>query len=67
VREYLRRLAAGESIDRPTAEVLRERDRITAEYRELMAPEDQAVFDETVALARLVFVYIEEHVLYIEH
>ena len=25
------------------------------------------MFDETVALARLVFVYIEEHVLYIEH
>jgi phosphohistidine swiveling domain-containing protein len=67
VREYLRRLDAGESIDRPTADVLRERDRITAEYRDLMAPADQQVFDETVALARLVFVFIEEHVLYIEH
>ena len=28
---------------------------------------DQAAFDEMVGLARKVFVYIEEHVLYIEH
>ena len=57
----------GESIDRPTAEVLRERDRITGEYRELLAEDDRSTFDETLELARLVFVYIEEHVLYIEH
>ena len=67
VREYLRRHRAGESIDRDTDAVLRERDRITAEYRELMAAEDQASFDQAVELARLVFRYIEEHVLYIEH
>jgi pyruvate,water dikinase len=67
VREYLRRFRAGESIDRDTAGVLRERDRITAEYRDLMSPEDHAAFDQAVALARLVFRYIEEHVLYIEH
>jgi len=67
VREYVRRLEAGESIDRPTAEVLRERDRITGEYRELLAEDDRSTFDATLELARLVFVYIEEHVLYIEH
>lgn len=67
VREYLRRHRAGESIDRDTEGVLRERDRITAEYRELMAPQDHAGFDAAVDLARLVFRYIEEHVLYIEH
>lgn len=67
VREYLRRFRDGESIDRDTAGVLRERDRITAEYRELMSPEDHASFDQAVDLARLVFRYIEEHVLYIEH
>jgi pyruvate, water dikinase len=67
VREYVRRLDKGEAIDRPTDDVLRERDRIAGEYRELMAADDRPVFDETLALARKVFVYIEEHVLYIEH
>jgi len=32
-----------------------------------MAEADRPVFDETLELARKVFVYIEEHVLYIEH
>ncbi|GAA5125911.1 PEP-utilizing enzyme [Pseudonocardia adelaidensis] len=67
VREYLRRFRGGQNIDRDTAGVLRERDRITAEYRDLMSTEDHAAFDQAVALARLVFRYIEEHVLYIEH
>jgi len=67
VREYLRRFREGENIDRDTAGVLRERDRITAEYRELMSSDDQAAFDQAVDLARVVFRYIEEHVLYIEH
>lgn len=67
VKEYVQRLRQGEPLDRPTDEVLRERDRITGEYRELLATDDRATFDEMVALARLVFVYIEEHVLHIEH
>ncbi|GAA4760742.1 PEP-utilizing enzyme [Actinomycetospora chibensis] len=67
VREYLRRLADGTTIDRPTDEVLAERDRITAGYRELLPEAERATFDDTLALARQVFVYIEEHVLYIEH
>ncbi|MHC1562609.1 PEP-utilizing enzyme [Actinomycetospora sp. C-140] len=67
VREYLRRLTDGESIDRPTDEVLAERDRITAGYRELLSDADRATFDDTVGLARQVFAFIEEHVLYIEH
>jgi len=67
VREYIARLRAGEVLDRPTERVLAERDRITGEYRALLAPEDQRTFDEMVDLARLVFVFIEEHVLYIEH
>ncbi len=67
VKEYVRRLRAGESVDRPTDQVLAERDRITAEYRELLPEGDRATFDELVGLARTVFAYIEEHVLYIEH
>lgn len=67
VQEYVRRLQAGESIDRPTAQVLAERDRISGEYRDLLAEDDRPAFDEMLGLARKVFVYIEEHVLYIEH
>ncbi|MFI5612604.1 PEP-utilizing enzyme [Amycolatopsis sp. NPDC051903] len=67
VRTYAQRLRQGEVIDRPTERVLAERERVTGEYRSLLNPADVAVFDELLALARKVFVYIEEHVLYIEH
>jgi len=67
VKEYVLRLQAGEDIDRPTREILRQRDEITAGYRQLLGEQDQATFDELVGLARTVFTYIEEHVLYIEH
>ncbi|MCY1143635.1 PEP-utilizing enzyme [Actinoplanes sp. Pm04-4] len=67
VKEYVRRLRAGEQIDRDTAGVLAERDRISGEYRELLDPADRTAFDQIVELARTVFAYIEEHVLYIEH
>jgi pyruvate,water dikinase len=67
IQGYIRRLQAGESIDRPTDEVVAERNRIASEYRSILEEEQQKGFDEILALARLVFVYIEEHVLYIEH
>lgn len=67
VREYILRLRRGETIDRPTAQVVAERERITGEYRALLDPAHRPAFDELVALARRVFAYIEEHVLYIEH
>jgi len=67
VKEYIAALQEGKEIDRPTEQVLAERDRITAEYRELLDSDDLAPFDEMLALARLVFVFIEEHVIYIEH
>jgi pyruvate,water dikinase len=67
VKEYVAALQEGKTIDRPTERVLAERDRITSEYRELLADEDRGAFDEMIALARKVFVFIEEHVIYIEH
>lgn len=67
LREYIVGVREGRSLERPTEEILSERDRITGEYRALLSPDDQASFDELVGLARKVFVYIEEHVLYIEH
>ena len=68
IRDYARRLRAGERIERPTDEVRAERDRITAEYRELLADDaTRAAFDEKLGLSRLVFPYVEDHNFYIEH
>lgn len=67
VRDYIARLRSGAEIDRPTAAIAAERDRITAEYRELLDPEAQAAFDGKLGLARVVFPYVEDHNFYIEH
>ncbi len=67
IRDYAARVAKGEEIDRPTAEIAAERDRITAEYRELLDPEAQGAFDGKLGLARTVFPYVENHNFYIEH
>jgi pyruvate,water dikinase len=68
IRDYVARLRAGEEIERPTEAIRAERERITAEYRELL-PDDEArqVFDGKLGLARLVFPYVEDHNFYIEH
>jgi pyruvate, water dikinase len=68
IRDYVGRLQAGEEIERPTEQIRAERERITAEYRELL-PDDEAraVFDEKLGLSRLVFPYVEDHNFYIEH
>ena len=67
VKEYIANLRQGDEIDRPTAQVLAERERIAGEYRRLLAEDDREAFDEMLKLARTVFVYIEEHNIYIEH
>ncbi|MGO4843624.1 hypothetical protein AB4144_66250, partial [Rhizobiaceae sp. 2RAB30] len=36
VRDYIKRLELGQEIDRPTARIAAERDRITSEYAELL-------------------------------
>ena len=68
MRGYIEKLQAGESIDRPLEEILRERERITTEYRELMpGDEDRKAFDDLVELARRVYPYVENHNFYVEH
>lgn len=67
VKEYVVRVREGDEIDRPTEQVLAERERIAGEYRALLPDDDREAFDEMLALARTVFVYIEEHNIYIEH
>lgn len=65
---YMDRLERGESLDRPKQEVLDRRERLTADYRELLATdEDKATFDQNIGLARTVATYIEDHNFYVEH
>ena len=45
-----------------------ERDRITAEYRDLITDEaDLKQFDELLGCAKTVFPYVENHLFYVEH
>ena len=67
LRDYIPRAKDGEYIERPTERLLKERDRVTSEYREMMDEEAQAVFDGKLGLARTVFPYVEDHNFYIEH
>jgi pyruvate, water dikinase len=65
---YVRMVRAGEVIDRPTATLREERERIVAEYRGLLTSDDErAAFDQMLGLARVVFPYVEDHKFYCEH
>jgi pyruvate,water dikinase len=64
----LDRLDRGEDVRRPRAEILERRERLTAEYRELLPDEsDRVAFDQNVAVARMVAAYVEDHNFYIEN
>ncbi len=67
IGSYVRRLGAGEDISRPKAAVLAERERITNEHRSLLTDEMRQPFEESLALARTVYPFIEDHNFYIEH
>jgi phosphohistidine swiveling domain-containing protein len=67
IASYVGRLEAGEDISRPRESVIAERDRITDEYRSLLAVDTRHAFDEQLALARTVFPHIENHNFYIDH
>lgn len=67
VGEYIARLDAGESIDRPSEDVARERDEVCQRYRDLIPADQRANFDEALGLSRTVFPYVENHNFFIEH
>jgi pyruvate,water dikinase len=68
VRDYIARLRTGADISRPVDAIRAERDRIVAEYGELLATdEDRAAFEQKLGLARVVFPYVENHNFYVEH
>lgn len=67
LRDYIRRAKKGETIERPTAEIAAERDRITSEYSETLAEDQRETFQQKLGLARTVFPYVENHNFYVEH
>ena len=68
MKTYVEKLGRGEEIDRPLHQVQEERDRITAEYRELLGTDDdRQAFDGLVGLARTVYPFVENHNFYAEH
>ena len=68
IATYIEKLRKGENIERPTEQVRAERDRITAEYRDLIeSEEDRKQFDELLGTAKTVFPYVENHLFYVEH
>jgi len=67
IKGYIDRLQEGADIDRHVDELVAERDRVTAEYSELLDPEALATFNGKLGLARVVYPYVENHNFYIEH
>jgi pyruvate,water dikinase len=51
----------GKEEDRPTEEIVRERERLAEEYGALLDEETRGTFDELLGLSRMVFQYVEEH------
>jgi pyruvate,water dikinase len=67
IGSYVRRLEAGEEISRPYDAVFAERERITDEYRSLLPHDLRGPFAESLALARTVYPFLEDHNFYVEH
>jgi pyruvate,water dikinase len=67
IADYVRRLDDGQQILRPTAELLAEKERIVAEYSDLLDGEQLALFTAKRELAATAYPYVENHNFYIEH
>jgi pyruvate,water dikinase len=68
IATYIDKLKQGVDIERPVGKVRAERDRITEEYRSLIATDDdRKTFDDLLNTAKTVFPYVENHLFYVEH
>ena len=68
IATYISKIKQGVDIERPMEKVRAERDRITEEYRSLIATdEDRKTFDDLLNTAKTVFPYVENHLFYVEH
>jgi pyruvate, water dikinase len=67
IGSYIARLGLGEDISRSRDAAVAERERVTEEQRSLLAEPLRERFDESLALARQVFPFVENHNFYIDH
>jgi pyruvate,water dikinase len=68
ITNYIEKLQEGVDLARPTDAITAERDRVVAEYSELLgSDEDREAFNGKLGLARVVFPYVENHNFYVEH
>ena len=68
IPEYVRRVRAGESLERPVKKLQAERHQLIEDYRELLGKdEERAAYDQMISLAHRVFPYVEGHKFYCEH
>jgi pyruvate,water dikinase len=67
IGSYIRSCQSGEDVARPYQAVAAERDRITTECRALLADDTRDAFEASLALARTVFPYVENHNFHIDH
>lgn len=65
---YIAKVKAGVKLERPTEQLVEERQQLVADYRELLdTDEDRATYDQLITLAHRVFPYVEGHKFYCEH
>jgi pyruvate,water dikinase len=68
LRGYIQKIERGESLERPTERIIKERERLHREYRELLpSPEDKKTFDQSYETLSMVYPYAENHIFYVEH
>jgi pyruvate,water dikinase len=68
IRDYIGKLQQDVDLARPVEAIRAERDRIVAEYTELLGSDaDRDAFAGKLGLARTVFPYVENHNFYVEH
>ena len=66
--EYVRRVKAGEPLERPIERLRAERRQLIDDYRDLLSTdEERAAYDQMITLAHRVFPYVEGHKFYCEH
>ncbi|MBV9047019.1 MAG: hypothetical protein JOY58_02045 [Solirubrobacterales bacterium] len=64
---HIAAIHSGESVERPTEEIRRERERLSREYGALLDEGSRPTFDELLVLSRTVFPYVEEHKFFCDY
>jgi pyruvate,water dikinase len=65
---YIRKIRAGENLDRPIDQLMEERQQLIEGYRDLLSSEEEReAYDQMIGLACRVFPYVEGHKFYCEH